>query len=215
MANVDVSNNLERNVARRTFPLLARTKVCRNLFGPVDHEELHCEMKRKLQEISERDQSRWNFNFETNSPLPGDYEWEAISEDTMPFFYKDKVQNKRARVAASVDATGDASNTADCGLHGVSRSPVVQESTDVPSRSNEVNQENLSSALNSRPARSSVLRNRRKRSLIPESPRNNTPQITDFFPKRKRTLESKQDERSSLQAGTSTSIEVTPRKTIR
>ncbi|KAK7170151.1 hypothetical protein R3I94_000403 [Phoxinus phoxinus] len=207
MANVDVSSNLERHVARRTFPLLARTKVCRNLFGPVDHEELHCEMTRKLQEISERDQTRWNFNFETNSPLPGDYEWEAISEDAMPFFYKDKVQNKRARAAASVSATGDASSTADCGLHGISRSPVVQESAEVSSRPSELNQENLSGALNSKPARASVLRNRRKRSLIPEAPRNSTPQITDFFPKRKRTPESKQDE--------PTSIEVTPRKTIR
>ncbi|XP_067257146.1 cyclin dependent kinase inhibitor 1Ca [Chanodichthys erythropterus] len=215
MANVDVSSNLERHVARRTFPLLARTKVCRNLFGPVDHEELHCEMERKLQEISERDQSRWNFNFETSSPLPGDYEWEAISEETMPFFYKDKVQNKKARAAASVNATGDSSSTADCGLHGISRSPIVQESADVPSRPTDLNQENLSSALNSKPARASVLRNRRKRSLIPETTRNSTPQITDFFPKRKRTLESKQEERSSLQAGTSTSIEVTPRKTIR
>uniref|UniRef100_A0A672MPB9 Cyclin-dependent kinase inhibitor 1Ca n=1 Tax=Sinocyclocheilus grahami TaxID=75366 RepID=A0A672MPB9_SINGR len=171
MANVDVSSNLERHVARRTVPLLARTKVCRNLFGPVDHEELHCEMKRKLQEISERDQSRWNFNFETNSPLNGDYEWEAISEDTLPFFYKDKVPNKRASVI-------DASSTVDCGLHGVSRGPLVQESSDVPSRPSELNQENLSGALNSRPARSSVLRNRRKRSLIPETPRNSTPQIT-------------------------------------
>uniref|UniRef100_A0A672K9B8 Cyclin-dependent kinase inhibitor 1C n=2 Tax=Sinocyclocheilus grahami TaxID=75366 RepID=A0A672K9B8_SINGR len=213
MANVDVSSNLERHVARRTFPLLARTKVCRNLFGPVDHEELHGEMKRKLREISERDQSRWNFNFETNSPLPGDYEWEAISEDTVPFFYKDKVQ--RVRAAASLNATGDASSAVDCGVNGVSRGPLVQESADVPSRANEINQENLSGALNSRPARSSVLRNRRKRSLILETPRNSTPQMTDFFPKKKRTLESKQDERSSLQAGTSTSIEVTPRKTIR
>ncbi|XP_052417100.1 cyclin-dependent kinase inhibitor 1B-like [Carassius gibelio] len=209
MTNVDASSNLERHVARRTFPLLARTKVCRNLFGPVDHEELHGEMKRKLQEISERDQSRWNFNFETSSPLPGDYEWEAISEDTVPFFYQDKVQ--RARAAA----TGDASGAFDCGLNGVSRGPLVQESADVPSRANEINQENLSGALNSRPARSPVLRNRRKRSLIPETPRHSTPQITDFFPKRKRTLEAKQDERSSLQAVTSTSIEVTPRKTIR
>uniref|UniRef100_A0A8C2GZY8 Cyclin-dependent kinase inhibitor 1Ca n=1 Tax=Cyprinus carpio TaxID=7962 RepID=A0A8C2GZY8_CYPCA len=207
MANVDVSNNLERHVARRTFPLLARTKVCRNLFGPVDHEELHGEMTRKIQEISERDQSRWNFNFETNSPLPGDYEWEAISEDTVPFFYKDKVQ--RARAAASVNATGDASG-ADRGSHGVSRGPLVQESADVPSRAHEINQENLSGALNSRPARSSVLRNRRKRALVPETPRNSTPQITDFFPKRKRTLEAKQDDRSA-----STSAEVTPRKTIR
>ncbi|XP_052456751.1 cyclin-dependent kinase inhibitor 1C [Carassius gibelio] len=206
MANVDVSSNLERHVARRTFPLLARTKVCRNLFGSVDHEELHCETTLKLQEISERDQSRWNFNFETNSPLNGDYEWEEISEDTLPFFYKDKVQIKRA----SAMATGDASIAVDCGLHGVSRGPV--ESADVPSRHGELNQENLSGTLNSRPARSPVLRNTRKRSLIPETPRHSTPQITDFFPKRKRTPESKQDDGSAHQAA---STEVTPRKTIR
>lgn len=172
MANVDISNNLERHVARRTFPLLARTRVCRNLFGPVDHEELHCEMKRKLQEISEQDQSRWNFNFETNSPLPGQYEWEEISEDSLPCFYKNKAHNKRARAAS-----GDASPAVDCGFQGLSRSP-VQEHADVPSKSSEVNQENLSGAINSRPARSPVVRNRRKRTLIPESTRNSTPQIT-------------------------------------
>ncbi|KAI7814825.1 cyclin dependent kinase inhibitor 1Ca [Triplophysa rosa] len=214
MANVDVSNNLERHVARWTFPLLARTRACRNLFGPVDHEELHCEMKRKLQEISEQDQSRWNFNFESNSPLPGDYEWEEMSEDSLPCFYKNKLQNKRERAAVSVNATEDASATVDCGFHGLSRSP-VQELADVPSKSSELNQENLSCAINSRPARSSVVRNRRKRTLIPESTRNSTPQITDFFPKRKRIIESKLDERTSLQAITSSSLEVTPRKTIR
>ncbi|XP_051998467.1 cyclin-dependent kinase inhibitor 1B-like [Xyrauchen texanus] len=208
MANVDISNNPERHVARRTFPLLARTRVCRNLFGPVDHEELHCEMKLKLQEISERDQSRWNFNFETNSPLPGDYEWEAISQDSLPSFYKDTMQNKRARDAAPEHATEDAS-VVDWGSHSISDSGSVQESADMPSRSNELNQENHSGALNSRPARSVVVRNRRKRTFTPESSRNSTPQITDFFPKRKRTLESKQDER------TSTNLEVTPRKTIR
>ncbi|XP_051503111.1 cyclin-dependent kinase inhibitor 1C-like isoform X2 [Myxocyprinus asiaticus] len=210
MANVDISNNPERHVARRTFPLLARTRVCRNLFGPVDHEELHCEMKLKLQEISERDQSRWNFNFETNSPLPGDYEWEAISQDSLPFFYKDTMQNKRARAAVSANATEDAS-VVDWGFHAISitDSGPVQESADMPSRSNELNQENHSGALNSRPAPSVFVRNRRKRTFTPESSRNSPPPITDFFPKRKRTLESKQDER------TSASREVTPRKTIR
>ncbi|KAA0723594.1 Cyclin-dependent kinase inhibitor 1C [Triplophysa tibetana] len=145
MTNVDVSNNLERHVARWTFPLLARTRACRNLFGAVDHEELHCEMKRKLQEISEQDQSRWNFNFESNSPLPGDYEWEEISEDSLPCFYKNKGQIKRERAGVSVDATEDASATVDCGL--------VQELADVPSKSSELNQENLASAINSRHAR--------------------------------------------------------------
>ncbi|TRY93572.1 hypothetical protein DNTS_016419 [Danionella cerebrum] len=209
MANVEVSTSLERHVARRTFPLLARTKVCRNLFGPVDHEELHCEMKRQLQEISERDQSRWNFNFETNSPLPGDYEWEAISEDTLPCFYKDTAQTKRARVAQCESVAGDASSTADC---GITRAP---EAEDIPNQTNEPNQENISGALNSKATRSSAFRSRRKRSLFPATPANSTPQITEFFPKRKRLQESKQDERSHLQAGASSSVEVTPRKTIR
>lgn len=158
MANVDIQSMWERHAARKTFPLLARTKVCRNLFGPVDHEELNCEMKRRLQEISERDQSLWNFNFEENMPLPGNYEWEEIAVSTVPTFYRESIHNGKA------NSTERCKNEAQC-------------SAEAPSPSTEVNQENRSGALNARKHVTPVCR-RRKRPSVPETLRNSTTHIT-------------------------------------
>ncbi|KAK3510184.1 hypothetical protein QTP70_026778 [Hemibagrus guttatus] len=204
MANVDIQNMWERHAARRTFPLLARTKVCRNLFGPVDHEELDCEMKRRLQEISERDQSRWNFNFEENVPLPGNYEWEEIAVSTVPSFYKESVRNGKARTVNAKDA--ESSTESGCKNE-------AQSSAEAPSPSAEVNQENRSGALNARKRVTPVCR-RRKRPSVPETLRNSTTHITDFFPRRKRSFDNKPAECTS-QAGSSIPAEVTPRKRIR
>lgn len=169
MANVDIQNMWERHAARRTFPLLARTKVCRNLFGPVDHEELNCEMKRRLQEISERDQSRWNFNFEQNVPLPGNYEWEEIAESTMPTFYQETVRNGKARAGNA----NDAESSTDGGYKNE-----AQNSAEAPSPSAEVlNQENRSGALNAR-EHGTPARPRRKRTSVPEALQNSTTHIT-------------------------------------
>lgn len=169
MANVDIQNMRERHAARRTFPLLARTKVCRNLFGPVDHEELNCEMKRRLQEISERDQSRWNFNFEQNVPLPGNYEWEEIAATTTPSFYQESVHNGKARAGNARDSE----SSTECGCKNE-----AQSSAETPSPSAEVlNQENRSGALNAR-EHGTPVRPRRKRSSVPEALLNNTTHIT-------------------------------------
>lgn len=151
MSNVQLSNSaLERLVARRTFPLHRRTSVCRNLFGPVDHDELSREMKSKLREISERDQQRWNFDFESNTPLDGDYKWEEVPVDKTPVFYMDSVQVDRTRVPAtpvkqmpSPDSEPPETPRMD-----------VQERLAIPEGSSpvstvEVNQENRSDKLNS------------------------------------------------------------------
>lgn len=45
---------MERLVARRTFPMIARTSACRSLFGPVDHEELGRELQMRLAELERR-----------------------------------------------------------------------------------------------------------------------------------------------------------------
>ncbi|NXI48435.1 CDN1C inhibitor, partial [Galbula dea] len=45
--------------------------VCRSLFGPVDHEELGRELRNRLREMGEDDQRRWDYNFQTDTPLPG------------------------------------------------------------------------------------------------------------------------------------------------
>uniref|UniRef100_A0A4W4GMD9 Cyclin-dependent kinase inhibitor 1C n=2 Tax=Electrophorus TaxID=8004 RepID=A0A4W4GMD9_ELEEL len=217
MANVEIPSLLERHAARRTFPLLARTKVCRNLFGPVDHDELNCEMKKQLQEISERDQSRWNFNFEKNLPLPGSYEWEEILGQSVPSFYQDSVHNGRVRTVSLFNVK-DAESTSECEYKNASAlrktAEEVQCSADAPDRSSDVNQENHSDAFNAGLRRLSNECHRRKRPSVPESLRINSTQITEFFPKRKKTIDSKQAE-CTPKTGSSIPIEVTPHKRIR
>uniref|UniRef100_A0A3B1IT16 Cyclin dependent kinase inhibitor 1Ca n=1 Tax=Astyanax mexicanus TaxID=7994 RepID=A0A3B1IT16_ASTMX len=191
MAHVEVPSLLERHAARRTFPMLARTKVCRSLFGPVDHEELNREMKQKLQEISERERSRWNFNFENNSPLPGNYEWEEVGARCVPDFYRDSGRcGVKPRTALINHVKVE---SAECA--GENAEPEVVR----PAA--EVNQENRSGALNGTPT---CARKKRRSRSVQESPRSSSTQITDFFPKRKRSAES-----------SSIPVEITPRKRIR
>lgn len=190
MTNVEVPSALERHAARRTFPLLARTKVCRSLFGPVDHEELNREMKQKLQEISESERSRWNFNFENNSPLPGNYEWEEVGARCVPAFYRDSGRcGVKPRTALPIHVKAD---SAECAVKNVE-----QEARPVT----EVNQENRSGALNGTPT---CARKKRRSRSVQESPRSSTTHITDFFPKRKRSADA-----------SSIPVEITPRKRIR
>ncbi|XP_053741881.1 cyclin-dependent kinase inhibitor 1C-like [Synchiropus splendidus] len=205
MSNVQLSSAaMERLVARRTFPLHKRTGACRSLFGPVDHDELNREMKAKLREISERDQQRWNFNFEANAPLDGDYQWEELPLDTTPGFYQDKrssvpptpvKQRPSADSAAEALERLSAPESSSSGGGSSSSSPA------------EVNQENRLVELNSgRAAHRRVPCVRRRR---PAAPSDNS-HITDFFSvKRKRAVDSCHLSKSPIP------VEQTPRKRIR
>lgn len=215
MSNVQLSSSaLERLVARRTFPLHRRTSVCRNLFGPVDHEELSQEMKSKLREISERDQQRWNFNFETNTPLGGDYEWEEVPVDTTPVFYQDSVQNGRTRVPETPVKQRPSTDSVlpDTPDMDVLERLVVPESSSTPCPV-EVNQENRTDKLNSgKPAHRQVPCVRRKRT---DTSNNNT-HITDYFVKRRRAADKKSNDMSACHLSKSPiPVEQTPRKRIR
>ncbi|KAM9854162.1 cyclin-dependent kinase inhibitor 1C-like [Aulostomus maculatus] len=214
MSNVQLSSiALERLVARRTFPLHKRTSVCRNLFGPVDHDELSREMKAKLKEISERDQQRWNFNFEANTPLDGDYQWEEVPVDNTPVFYQDSVQNGRAPVPVTPvkqRPTPDSAAPETPHMDVLERlAPIESGSTQCPV---EVNQENRTDKLNSGKTHRQVPCVRRKR---PATADNNT-HITDFFVKRKRAADRKSLEMSACHHSKSPiPVEQTPRKRIR
>lgn len=210
MSNVQLSLSLERLVARRTFPLQKRTSVCRNLFGPVDHDELHREMKSKLREISERDQERWNFNFEANSPLDGLYEWEEVSGEETPLFYQDSVRSGRMRVPATPVKRRSVEE------------PLLPDSVmerlsapEAPSspRPTELNQENRNDKMNS--GRTLRLQPGVKRRRTDTS--DNSSHITDFFVKRKRVVDRTVADMSSCHHSSKSPIPVeqTPRKRIR
>ncbi|KFP70873.1 Cyclin-dependent kinase inhibitor 1, partial [Acanthisitta chloris] len=52
------------------------TRVCRNLFGPVDHQQLQNDLEVMLRQNLEEAKQRWNFDFETETPLEGPFTWE-------------------------------------------------------------------------------------------------------------------------------------------
>ena len=71
------------------FPHLQRTQACRSLFGPVDHEELRSDLCREMNTIRRRDTQRWNFNFERDEPLDGQYSWlrvDCFASDIPPAY---------------------------------------------------------------------------------------------------------------------------------
>ncbi|XP_030650052.1 cyclin dependent kinase inhibitor 1Ca [Chanos chanos] len=222
MSRLDIAGNLERHVVRRTFPFLTRTGACRNLFGPVDHDELKCELKSKLREISERDQTRWNFNFDKDSPLPGEYEWQEVSSSSTPVFYQDSIQNGRTRIVLPIPVTPHKNNsaTSECGLQNALVSCIgekdVVSSGSVLCHSSESNQENRSDTLNAGKTESlTPLFRRQKKTSAPVLSGSTSTQITDFFSKRKRTFESKNIERTSQHPTSPVPVEQTPRKRMR
>lgn len=52
--------------------------VCRNLFGPVDHEELRKDIEKHKREHAEAEKREYNFDFENEKPLEGRYLWEKL-----------------------------------------------------------------------------------------------------------------------------------------
>ncbi|XP_040885675.1 cyclin-dependent kinase inhibitor 1D [Toxotes jaculatrix] len=63
--------------------------VRRNLFGPVDHQQLQQDFQKLLCMSVEVANKRWNFDFQTD--LPGDgssIEWEELRCQEVPAFYR-------------------------------------------------------------------------------------------------------------------------------
>lgn len=64
---------------RRVRPnIIPSRSVCRQLFGPVNHEQMRADLLREKRKMSEEDAQTWNFDFENGVPLVGRYVWERI-----------------------------------------------------------------------------------------------------------------------------------------
>ncbi|XP_028925557.1 cyclin-dependent kinase inhibitor 1 [Ornithorhynchus anatinus] len=74
-------------VAGRSQPIACSGKLCRNLFGPVDAEQLRQEAQALLQSCADEAQRRWNFDFITETPLEGDFAWERVRDLDLPALY--------------------------------------------------------------------------------------------------------------------------------
>ncbi|XP_057184607.1 cyclin-dependent kinase inhibitor 1D isoform X1 [Triplophysa rosa] len=62
--------------------------VCRNLFGPVDHQQLQQDFQRLFCMSVEVAKHRWNFDFQRDQPAPGSIEWEELPCQDVPAFYR-------------------------------------------------------------------------------------------------------------------------------
>ncbi|KAM9845900.1 cyclin-dependent kinase inhibitor 1D isoform 2-T2 [Aulostomus maculatus] len=63
--------------------------VRRNLFGPVDHQQLQQDFQRLLCMSVEVANKRWNFDFESDVPKQGpNIEWEELRYQDVPMFYR-------------------------------------------------------------------------------------------------------------------------------
>ncbi|XP_028589374.2 cyclin-dependent kinase inhibitor 1C [Podarcis muralis] len=238
MSNVHLSSAsaLERLAARRTFPLHARTGVCRNLFGPVDHDELNRDLKSKLREMCEDGQKRWDYNFQSDTPLggPGRLQWEEVDGGAVPAFYRETLQVGKCRFPVLVirskappppPGSAEAPPEADPQGTGVPSAPSSLSSPGktAPLESTRsageerLNQENRAAQLHSYsgiiikpvPCAAAALKRASSASVA---------HITDFFAKRKRVVDSKVsgDHPSALPASVSAvPAEQTPRKRLR
>lgn len=108
MSNVRISNGsptLERVDSRSTDH--TKAPVCRNLFGPVDHDEFNKDCKKKMQEMTRASTEKWNFDFAQNAPLSdGKFEWREVDGRAVPEFYT-RPPRIRADSPNGVDLNGN------------------------------------------------------------------------------------------------------------
>ncbi|XP_074428887.1 cyclin-dependent kinase inhibitor 1-like [Larus michahellis] len=63
------------------------THARRNLFGPVDHEQLRQDFQHMLRNNVEGAQQKWNFDFLWDTPAEGLLQWEELEGHEVPAFY--------------------------------------------------------------------------------------------------------------------------------
>ncbi|XP_033930765.1 cyclin-dependent kinase inhibitor 1D [Pseudochaenichthys georgianus] len=95
----------------------------RNLFGPVDHQQLQQDFQRLLSVNLEVANKRWNFNFQ--SDMPGEestIQWESLRYQDVPVFYHGctvrsvpRPVGKRRTLSSSSEASPGSSSSSRCG----------------------------------------------------------------------------------------------------
>ncbi|XP_051271872.1 cyclin-dependent kinase inhibitor 1 isoform X1 [Dicentrarchus labrax] len=74
---------------KRILRALRRGPARRNLFGPVDREQLHVEYQAALQKDLEEASRRWGFDFISDKPLESDdFKWEGVPGAKVPLLYR-------------------------------------------------------------------------------------------------------------------------------
>ncbi|KAJ8392205.1 hypothetical protein AAFF_G00077730 [Aldrovandia affinis] len=82
--------------------------VRRNLFGPVDHQQLQQDFQNLLSLSVEVANKRWNFDFQSDRPAQGSIQWEELRCQDVPAFYRSCVVKAGVGHKAEVPGRGAA-----------------------------------------------------------------------------------------------------------
>lgn len=85
----------------RMDPVGRKEFVCRSLFGPVDHEQLRKDLKLRLKEIMDQDRRRWNFDFQSETPMSGRFQWEQVPTACAAALYHDSRPPREVRASST------------------------------------------------------------------------------------------------------------------
>ncbi|XP_036387403.1 cyclin-dependent kinase inhibitor 1 isoform X2 [Megalops cyprinoides] len=110
---------------KRILTALSNGPTRRNLFGPVDREQLQLEYQDSLRKDLEDASRRWGFDFLTETPLKGgDYQWEGISGTKVPVLYRSCMVGAVEVVRpGGVSGSGVGSAAAHSGKENIPRTP--------------------------------------------------------------------------------------------
>lgn len=132
MSNVRLSNGsptMERMQARLSDQ--PKPSACRNLFGPVDREELKKDFQRHMKAMEDSSADAWNFDFSAHTPRPGGrFQWEALDICTVPGFYSRSERRKGSGVNDC--STGNINNDNDVDVNGNHDCRVTEETPETP-----------------------------------------------------------------------------------
>ncbi|XP_069048118.1 cyclin-dependent kinase inhibitor 1-like [Lepisosteus oculatus] len=85
----------------------------RNLFGPVDHQQLRRDFQGLLRAGLQRATQRWNFDFRRGRPAEGALAWEELPCRDVPAFYRSRaVQGGRRAEGGAAAPAPDPGGTA-------------------------------------------------------------------------------------------------------
>ena len=65
-----------------------KPRACRNLFGRPDKDEIDNLLHAELQRYKNEDCNKYNFDFDSDTPLDGKYEWDRCDSQDIPEFYR-------------------------------------------------------------------------------------------------------------------------------
>lgn len=95
----------------RVLSTLGNRRARRNLFGPVDRDQLQEEYQAALQKDLDEASSRWGFDFILEKPLESsEFQWEGVPSTKVPLLYRscmlDQGQPERAVERAVMPKAG-------------------------------------------------------------------------------------------------------------